>query len=120
MKVTSETDGFIPGLLVPLRLKDACACGGDMIYVEGSICEPDEDSRRHFTEGGELAASYVRRCEACSDDQTYTASEPIFGDDEDELDDLLHEPYVRPGPKIGRNDPCTCGSSKKYKKCCAP
>ncbi|MDC0274063.1 SEC-C metal-binding domain-containing protein [Planctomycetaceae bacterium] len=21
-------------------------------------------------------------------------------------------------PKIGRNDPCRCGSGKKYKKCC--
>jgi uncharacterized protein YecA (UPF0149 family) len=20
--------------------------------------------------------------------------------------------------KVGRNDPCTCGSGKKYKKCC--
>jgi SEC-C motif domain protein len=29
-----------------------------------------------------------------------------------------HEPYVRPEPKIGRNDPCPCGSGKKYKKCC--
>lgn len=25
---------------------------------------------------------------------------------------------VRNAPKIGRNDPCTCGSGKKYKKCC--
>ncbi len=25
---------------------------------------------------------------------------------------------IRQGPKIGRNDPCTCGSGKKYKKCC--
>lgn len=25
---------------------------------------------------------------------------------------------VRNGPKIGRNDPCPCGSGKKYKKCC--
>ena len=25
---------------------------------------------------------------------------------------------VRSGEKIGRNDPCTCGSGKKYKKCC--
>lgn len=24
----------------------------------------------------------------------------------------------RESPKIGRNDPCTCGSGKKYKKCC--
>ena len=22
------------------------------------------------------------------------------------------------GKKIGRNDPCPCGSGKKYKKCC--
>ena len=27
-------------------------------------------------------------------------------------------PFVRDGPKIGRNDPCPCGSGKKYKKCC--
>jgi len=26
-------------------------------------------------------------------------------------------PYRREGPKIGRNDPCPCGSGKKYKKC---
>lgn len=26
-------------------------------------------------------------------------------------------PYVRQGQKIGRNDPCPCGSGKKYKQC---
>ena len=25
---------------------------------------------------------------------------------------------LRVGPKVGRNDPCTCGSGKKYKNCC--
>jgi len=25
---------------------------------------------------------------------------------------------VRTGPKVGRNDPCPCGSGKKYKNCC--
>jgi preprotein translocase subunit SecA len=25
---------------------------------------------------------------------------------------------VRSGPKVGRNDPCPCGSKKKYKHCC--
>lgn len=29
-----------------------------------------------------------------------------------------HVPVVI-GAKIGRNDPCSCGSGKKYKKCCA-
>ena len=27
-------------------------------------------------------------------------------------------PYRRAEPKVGRNDPCPCGSGKKYKKCC--
>jgi curved DNA-binding protein CbpA len=35
-----------------------------------------------------------------------------FYDDDDEV------PYKRESPKIGRNDPCPCGSGKKYKKCC--
>ena len=30
----------------------------------------------------------------------------------------MQEPE-RKGPKVGRNDPCPCGSGKKYKKCCA-
>ncbi len=32
--------------------------------------------------------------------------------------DLKHRPVVRAVPKVGRNDPCPCGSGKKYKKCC--
>ncbi|HAM36128.1 MAG TPA: hypothetical protein DEB40_02645 [Elusimicrobia bacterium] len=28
------------------------------------------------------------------------------------------ETYVKTGPDVGRNDPCPCGSGKKYKKCC--
>jgi preprotein translocase subunit SecA len=27
------------------------------------------------------------------------------------------ETVVRTQPKVGRNDPCPCGSGKKYKKC---
>ena len=26
--------------------------------------------------------------------------------------------FVRGEVKVGRNDPCPCGSGKKYKKCC--
>ena len=32
-------------------------------------------------------------------------------------DDEPQEPYVRAAPKVGRNDPCPCGSGKKFKKC---
>lgn len=29
-----------------------------------------------------------------------------------------HKPSVRENKKIGRNDPCPCGSGKKFKNCC--
>ena len=32
--------------------------------------------------------------------------------------DPTKQPVVRSEPKVGRNDPCPCGSGKKYKKCC--
>ena len=44
-----------------------------------------------------------------------------FRFDFDALDQPAPQPHsktiVKP-PKIGRNDPCPCGSGKKYKKCC--
>ncbi len=32
--------------------------------------------------------------------------------------EIIPATVVREGKKIGRNDPCPCGSGKKYKKCC--
>ena len=31
---------------------------------------------------------------------------------------MVNNPQKRDSPKVGRNDPCPCGSGKKYKKCC--
>jgi hypothetical protein len=28
------------------------------------------------------------------------------------------KPMTRTSKKVGRNDPCSCGSKKKFKKCC--
>jgi tetratricopeptide (TPR) repeat protein len=42
-------------------------------------------------------------------------------DDEHIFDDFEEIPKIMPvktEPKIGRNDPCPCGSGKKYKNCC--
>jgi len=36
----------------------------------------------------------------------------------DDFDRLLSEPHCNPFKSIGRNDPCPCGSGKKFKKCC--
>ncbi len=42
----------------------------------------------------------------------------MFEIDDDEEELFKPQPYKRPEPKVGRNDPCPCGSGKKYKKCC--
>ncbi|HET6883421.1 MAG TPA: SEC-C metal-binding domain-containing protein [Pirellulales bacterium] len=39
--------------------------------------------------------------------------------DDEPVDDALDSPEpIRAPPRVGRNDPCPCGSGKKYKKCC--
>lgn len=38
-------------------------------------------------------------------------------DETKEFNDFIYSTIVKP-KKVGRNDPCTCGSGKKYKKCC--
>ncbi len=33
-------------------------------------------------------------------------------------EDQMRKPVIRQEKKVGRNDPCPCGSGQKYKKCC--
>ena len=45
--------------------------------------------------------------------------EPDEPEDVTDLEILLDPPKtITSEEKIGRNDPCPCGSGKKYKKCC--
>jgi uncharacterized protein len=40
-----------------------------------------------------------------------------FAFDEDAIDEAPGEPVVNPYRRVGRNDPCPCGSGKKFKRC---
>ena len=46
-------------------------------------------------------------------DQSHTAPEPAPSNEPP-----LTLPIQREVPKVGRNDPCPCGSGRKYKQCC--
>ncbi|MEO1899241.1 MAG: SEC-C metal-binding domain-containing protein, partial [Methylococcales bacterium] len=35
----------------------------------------------------------------------------------DKAEESPAQPFVRGSEKVGRNDPCPCGSKKKYKQC---
>lgn len=48
------------------------------------------------------------------DSNTFEASSP---NSSNALNEDAKRPYVRIDKKIGRNEPCPCGSGKKYKKC---
>ena len=41
----------------------------------------------------------------------------VPADDEGGATAVAAQPFVRAGDKVGRNDPCPCGSGKKYKQC---
>jgi preprotein translocase subunit SecA len=49
--------------------------------------------------------------------QRITASHAEAGGDGEAKPAAKQETVVRTQPKVGRNDPCPCGSGKKYKKC---
>ncbi|MCK4294355.1 MAG: SEC-C domain-containing protein [Planctomycetes bacterium] len=66
-------------------------------------------------EKSDLTAMIIRLC------LRSVANSQIFYEDVPE--DTGIEPITAPlrgGPRIGRNEPCPCGSGKKYKRCCGP
>ena len=52
------------------------------------------------------------------DDEYEEAEDEEDFEDEDEEDLPAFKPFIRQQERVGRNDPCPCGSGKKFKKCC--
>ena len=42
----------------------------------------------------------------------------LFDEPDNHFYQGMQQPFERETPKVGRNDPCPCGSGKKFKKCC--
>ncbi|MDR0496371.1 MAG: SEC-C domain-containing protein [Treponema sp.] len=60
---------------------------------------------------------YKKISHAAKNEPGYFGFRGWTGEDNNNTDES--NPFVRSSPKVGRNDPCPCGSGKKYKKCCA-
>jgi uncharacterized protein YecA (UPF0149 family) len=67
-----------------------------------------------------LAVGFVRSywhfAEARRENADAAYNDDLEGEDLDE--EYYPDTYIRAAPKVGRNNPCPCGSGKKYKKCC--
>lgn len=108
----------IPPLVGPHAARAALEHGSDLFLVPLDSAEllrltPHRVSRRgeawrvdgHLVETGELRSFDLNRVLA----GPAPASSPA------DLEIAREQPAP---PKVGRNDPCPCGSGKKYKKCC--
>lgn len=69
---------------------------------------PRDALLRAFAEGQPPIEDVIRETSWWAGFQRMEAAEPNF---------VTGQTYVAP-PKVGRNDPCPCGSGKKFKKCC--
>lgn len=70
---------------------------------------PDAITTTALTEG--------RKAIVVDDEKTYQITNKVMPWDEEEKI-IIPPPYIRASKKVYPNDPCTCGSGKKFKKCC--
>lgn len=101
------------------RTAEACITFGRTQKLDILLRELKKSSYQGKKMVTELEEMFQERC-AVMDDMEYE-----YEDFEDSEMDFwnwnapeVQKPFVRESPKVGRNEPCPCGSGKKYKKCC--
>ncbi len=82
------------------------------------IIRTDGGTARHKKGVVEFRALYTANGEFCNHHEVsnFVKEEDGWKFADGEL--VGEKPIMREEPKVGRNDPCPCGSGKKYKKCC--
>ncbi|HVM88516.1 MAG TPA: preprotein translocase subunit SecA [Puia sp.] len=82
---------------------------------------PVEESQANIREGREqktdMSKMKVRKDEMATSTDSHGREMVSDGQDYYEPSEPVKREPVKVGPKIGRNDPCPCGSGKKYKNC---
>jgi preprotein translocase subunit SecA len=77
--------------------------------------EDDDDDEDEDEDGGEGAGEAEGATREAPSEGSTAPEGPGGAASAD--DPLPKATPVESGPKVGRNDPCPCGSGKKYKKC---
>ena len=74
----------------------------DVVKLLMNLRKQEEVKRE---EAAKITGAALQRLQSLDNDQKQVKSE-------------INRTVVNQGPKVGRNDPCSCGSGKKYKNCC--
>ncbi len=125
-----------------MRSRYSAYATGAVEYVMKSCVKDeniDEDATRRWSEGARWESLSILRSEKGGASDSEGIVEFIARYTMDGMKDEHHETakftkkdgewlyesgdvkpttVVRAAPKVGRNDPCPCGSGKKYKQCC--
>ena len=94
--------------LLPARLDPQARASGQAVAIVRALLDhlnetrPNENAWKLATVLDDAEKAFPRALERGGGREVAAATKPI----------------VRPGSKLGRNDPCPCGSGKKFKKCC--
>ena len=92
--------------VVELLYKVQVRAESDVEELEETRSEPADIQYQHPTAEGAVAS------EAVAADGGHAAPEAL------PEEEAAPQPFQREGRKVGRNEPCPCGSGKKYKQCC--
>jgi len=100
-----------PSLRVLKNEYPECFKANQAFYIEAL----NEKRTEAFTDKHAAILKKIKAAEPDMADSDNNDSGGYYFPDE-EPDEI--QTFVRESPKVGRNDPCPCGSGKKYKKCC--
>ncbi|MSO44171.1 MAG: preprotein translocase subunit SecA [Thermoleophilia bacterium] len=89
-------------------------------HLDGVTYTSQEEPSRGFAgfEAGVLEPADEVVFDATDPDQGDADTGTIDGDTDDRPRRIVETVVINDEDRIGRNDPCSCGSGKKYKKCC--
>jgi uncharacterized protein len=100
----------------------------DDFYFDLQLARRDPDGMAAFAAAGvEPFGSAIESLERWAAEDGEEGEDIVdYAEAGDETEALMLEyppihngtPYLNPLREVGRNDPCPCGSGKKYKKCC--
>ena len=99
-------------------------CGTLNIVMEDGTRSSNEKMYKHeicniYNRYKLLARKYNKTDEEdAEDEKRQTLAFNKFMSEQNEEQELPLDDFMRSETKVGRNDPCPCGSGKKYKKCC--
>ena len=98
----------------------------DDLRAEDIDSEDDLDDEDALSDNSEFRKPWLALQQGCSDAELYQLLRGMptvdFNGSPNEEDSFSRDAVAtirNTEPKVGRNDPCPCGSGKKYKKCCA-